>query len=955
MIPTGFITFLFTDIEGSTRLSQEYPDSYNDLLSRHDLILTEVIESNNGFIFKKIGDSFCSSFESTESAVLSAIEIQKRFQNEFKDDIVIKVRMGIHSGEAEYIKEDYAGYVTLSKTQRIMSIAHGGQILVTRKIRDFILNYTKNNITFRDFGKRKLKDIVLSEQIYQVISEGLRKDFPPLKSADARQTNIPVSDTTFIGRKNEIEKIRAMFSEIRLLTLTGAGGTGKTRLAIEIVKDLIDEFENGIWFIELSSISDPELIVKEISSILNLKEEPGLDGLLSLKQFLKVKNILLIFDNCEHLLLKCAQIAEALLSYCPKLKIISTSRESLNIRGENIYRIPSLSMPEDAANESYETLSEYESVKLFLNRARSVNRDFTLTKDNIFSVSELCKKLDGIPLAIELASKRINILPVDKILERLHDRFKLLNTGNSTALPRQKTLKALIDWSYDLLIPNEQLLLQRLSLFMGGWTLEAAEEICSDDTIDQFDILDLMDSLLNKSLIFFNEINGDGRYGILESIKYYAQEKLSDKEKNYQKQFAYFLNLSSFSLQKEKGKNQLEWLSTMYTELDNIRDKIQWAVLNKYEQVVRLVINTFDFWLTKGYIREGYDTSLKILNTFTIKDKKLKADLLDKLANFCYELGKIAELEEYSAESLKLYREMDDKIGIISTLNALGQKFIIELDDVKAVKLFEEALSLSIEINSDESKVKSLYNLSFPVSKQGDFKRSVSLKEEALKISRELKNEYFIAWVLLSLSVKLAQSSSDTKKAALYSEESLIISRKIDDKYLISVNLVHLADLKLNYDKPNFEEAEYILFEAYKISKDFGYSMNLFPIRNHLGELYIQTKNFNPAIEIYKEYLEERDKPGGDYFINNLITGMGRIFYERDDYMEAVPLFAYVETKSKTDKYKPINKNLNLNESEKNNIIMELGEENFNFYWNEGENMTIDKAIQKCLNINIQK
>ncbi|MBK6773695.1 MAG: tetratricopeptide repeat protein [Ignavibacteria bacterium] len=331
-------------------------------------------------------------------------------------------------------------------------------------------------------------------------------------------------------------------------------------------------------------------------------------------------------------------------------------------------------------------------------------------------------------------------------------------------------------------------------------------------------------------------------------------------------------------------------------------------------------------------MQEGFDTSMKVLNSVDITNKKLKADLLSRLAIFCYEQGKFTELENFSNEALNLYREENDEEGILNTLNTLGQKSFIELDLNNAVKLYEEALALSDSTDSKVGKATTLYNLSFPVGNLGDFQRSISLQEEALKLSREIKNEHLTAQVLLSLSVALTRRTGDIKKAAVYSEESLLISRRIDDQYLISVNLVHLADLKLNYDNKNYDEAEYILLEAYKISKDCGYNMNLFPIRIHLGRLYTETENFTSAINIYKEYLNERDKPGGEFFMNDVIAGFGRIFYERKKYIEAVKLFGLIESLSKGGKIKPLNKNFNLRDTEKDNILNELGEEEYRKY-----------------------
>ena len=944
-IPAGKVTFLFTDIEGSTRLAQKNTDTYNSSLNIHNDIFHEVIESNNGFVFKIIGDAFCCSFSDPLDAVRAAVNAQVRLNSADWNGTVIKVRMGIHSGDAEYINNDYSGYVTLCRVQRIMSIAYGGQIFLTQEVYDAVKGINENGLSFRNFGERKLKDLILPEHVYQLVSENFPSDFPPIKGNEARQNNLPLSVSNFIGRRKELQIIKNLFSKTRLMSLTGSGGTGKTRIAIQLVSEILDEFQHGCRIIELSPITDPELIVKEISGVLNLKEIPETDILETLKDYLKDKNILLLFDNSEHLLTRCAPLAETLLNSCPDLKIISTSRQPFNIHGETVYKVPPLSIPDRIKEESFDALCEYESVRLFNDRAASVNSEFRLTKENINSVAELCKKLDGIPLAIELAAKRTNVLTVERIYERLTDRFKLLTGGSSTALPRQRTLRAMIDWSYDMLNFKEQLLLQRLSVFMGGWTLEAAEEICSDKNIDSYEVLDIMNSLLDKSLIVVNELNGNERYGILETIKFYALEKLTDKLNDYQKHFEYFLMLSDFPEQKKKGISQIEWLKITESEIDNIRICITRALEDNYRDAAKIVINVIEFWILRGYFREGFETTMKLIDKVPLTDKKIRADLLLKMAQFCYVLGKFPELEIFNKEALNLYREIKDKKGIADSLNNLGIKSNAESDPDTAAGFFEEALSIGYEINSDQIKLFTLYNLSFTANKTSEYDRSIALKEEALSISRKLQNDYVTAQILLSLSVNYYRIKNDFSKAAVFSEESLALSRNIEDQYILSLNLINLGVIKMFGGNCNYVEAEYILQEAYKISAENGYTMNIFPARILLGALYIDTNRFEYAVNIYKEYLNEWKTASGEFYIKDLISGFTRIYIRNNEFIKAAKLSGFLASVSGNKKFSSLNIKLNLKESEVNVISKELGEDFFRVNFNEGKELRLDEVI----------
>ena len=945
--PTGIVTFLFTEIENSTLLAQEHSKIYQTVLEKHDKILTDTIEINNGFIFKKVGDAFCICFNNEEDAVNASIEIQKRITAEDNGKVKIKVRIGIHKGEAEYINRDYMGYVTLSRSQRIMSVANGEQILITKEIYNSLTN-SNSLYSFRDLGKRILKNIILPEHIYQILAEGIPSDFPPLNILDARQNNLPSQLTNFIGRKKEIEDIKKLFPDTRMLTLTGTGGTGKTRLALQIASEFLDEFENGVWIIELSPITDPELIVKEISNVLNLKENPGTDNLELLKEFLKDKKILLIFDNSEHLLSRCSPLAEALLTFCAGLKIISTSREAFNISGEIIYRVPPLSLPVNIKIETAETLMEFESVKFFLDRAVSVNSNFKLTNENIYIVAELCKKLDGIPLAIELASKRVTILTVEKIYDRLTDRFKLLTGGNSTALPRQKTLRALIDWSYDLLNFNEQLLLQRLSVFQGGWSLEAAEQICCDESIDDIDLLDLMNSLLDKSLINFIEENGKTRYGMLETIKVYSMEKLTDKLNDYQKHIDYYLKLTDYDFHIQNGTGQIEWLRIIKSEIDNIRICIQRALDFKLNEAALIAINMHDFWSKKGYFSEGFETLLKVLESLHAEDKMTEAKLKEKLAGMCYYEGKFELLEKYSTEALNYFKESGNIKGIVECLNLISVKYYIEGKEKEVVKILEEALILCEEINSDSLKANILINLAGSIQILGDRQRAIALKEESLLLHRKDNNESSVAIGLLSLSVSELKINKDIKKAIQYSEESITISRLIEDNYPISLNLIHLGSIMLLYEK-NYLQAEYLLQEGYRTAKKFGYTMNLYPVRIFLGILYTENNETEKSFGFYEEYLTDRLNSGFEYFIKDVFTGISNIKLKEKQYIKASVFSGIVNQLSDKSKFKSLSSKISINKDDLDLMKENFSEEEYLKNFEIGKSMSLDEAIQYAL------
>jgi predicted ATPase/class 3 adenylate cyclase len=521
--PTGAVTFLFTDIEGSTRMWERLPAAMKPALARHDAILREAVAAHGGRIVKTTGDGCHAAFSSAVDGVAAALDAQRVLAGEAWESIrpeIIRVRMGVYTGEAEARAGDYYG-PALNRAARLMSVGNGGQVLVSAVTAELARDRLPADTSLRDLGEHRLKDLVRPERIYQLVGAGLQADFPPLKSLDAVANNLPAQLTSFVGREAEITEVRRLLGASRLLTFTGSGGTGKTRLSLQVAAEALADFADGVWLVELAPLADPDRVAAAVAAVFDLRDQPGRTMLEQLQDFLRARQVLLILDNCEHLITASARMADALVRACPKVKVLASSREALGLAGERIFHVPSLGLPETMG--TLDAVARSEAVQLFVERATAAQARFSLSEQNAGAVADICRRLDGIPLAIELAAARIRLFTPEQIAARLNDRFKLLTGGSRTALPRQQTLRALIDWSYDLLPESEKALLRRLAVFAGGWTFEAAEAVCDSD-----DLLDQLGHLVDKSLVAVADFAGEARYRLLETVRQYAREKLFD-------------------------------------------------------------------------------------------------------------------------------------------------------------------------------------------------------------------------------------------------------------------------------------------------------------------------------------------------------------------------------------------------------------------------------------------
>jgi predicted ATPase/class 3 adenylate cyclase len=856
LLPSGTVTFLYTDIEGSTKLAHQTGDAWEVLRKRHHGILRQAIEAHNGHVFQVIGDAFCAAFHTAGDAVRAAVKSQVDLQAENWGEAPIRVRMGIHIGKAE-VQQDglYLGYVTLSHVQRLMSAGHGGQVLLSSTTQELVQDEMPDNVELRDMGKHRLKDFDRPEHLFQLDIAGLPSDFPPLNTLDSTRHNLPVQLTSFIGREKVIADVIHLLKKARMVTLTGPGGTGKTRLSIQVANELLDQCPDGIWFVELAPLSDPLLIPRTTAIAIGLRDEPQRPVIDMLCDFLREKKMIIILDNCEHLIEACAQFADTLLHACPQIRILASSREALGIAGETTYLVPSLALPHIQNLPPVESLSQYEAIKLFIDRATSAIPRFTLTDENASSIAQICQRLDGIPLAIELAAGKIRALSPGQIAQRLDDRFRLLTSGSRTAFPRHQTLQAAIEWSYNLLAPSEQILFRKLSVFIGGWTLEAAESVCSDKDTNTKNtprlegILGLLIQLINKSLITTEERNGEVRYHMLETIHQYAHEELlksDDMTKVQTNHLDFLVKLSEEAEPKLLGKDQLIWLDRLENELANIRAALEWSV--KSGHVVgglRLAGALWRFWDVRNHWSEGRERLAALIShpetvaqtkEYTkalyaagilaqIQDDHASAgpcfseglaicrNLQDNAAIGYFLLGLAHTWKRYRGnqdnqdnprlldESFETFTELGDRWGIALSLEGQATSALAQDDLATANSRRAESIKIYRELGDRISLSFALNGLADVMMLQGNYDQAVTLYKESLALFQEMEHRRGICYSLNALG-EVARCQGDYNLAKIRYEETLVIGQEIGDKGRITAahhNLAYVSQHKGNY------------------------------------------------------------------------------------------------------------------------------------------------------------
>jgi predicted ATPase/class 3 adenylate cyclase len=797
-LPTGTVTFLFTDIEGSTGLLQTLGDRYAAVLDEHAAIVRRAVSEGGGVEVSTHGDAFFVVFRSPAGAVRAAIAAQRGLaSHDWSPGPPVRVRMGVHTGEGLLGGDDYVG-IDVHRAARIADAAHGGQVIVSDATRGLVQHALPAAVSLHDLGVHRLRGLAEPERLHQLVVEDLASDFPPPRTLDARPNNLPLQLTSFVGREEEIAEVERLLGHTRLLTLTGPGGSGKSRLALRVAADLLPQFRDGSCFVDLSPVTDPALVPAAVANALGVPEAAGRSILDGVKDHLRHRELLQVVDNFEQVA-EAGPVLEELLTAAPKLRTMVTSRVVLSLRGEQEYAVPPLHVPDpERLPLDLSALGAVEAVRLFTERARAANPRFALTEQNAPVVAEITARLDGLPLAIELAATRTKVLTPSQILSRLERRLSILTSASRSLPKRQRTLRAAIAWSYDLLEPVERRLFARLSVFTGGWTFEAAEAVC-DPTELGLDALDGLTSLVDKSLIRWTEPPGQpSRFSMLETIREFGQEQLEgagDLERVLRRHAEHFLGLAEEVEPHLTAEDQGAWLDRCDAEHANIRAALRWAIDRGEAGPAQEAAGAlWRFWHQRGHLAEGrrwLDETLAMPSGQAPTAARAKA--LAGAGGIAWWSDQAASRAFYE-EALAIERELGDPARLAEAL--YNQAFVAaaEHDQEAAARLLEESLELFRRVGDEDGVARVLAMRVVPDAMAGAWDRVVARMEEVAAIWRRRGDRLNLAFGLIWLAFAYGRAGrrDDARSTAL---EALALFREADNATGIALAFLDLAFL----------------------------------------------------------------------------------------------------------------------------------------------------------------
>jgi predicted ATPase/class 3 adenylate cyclase len=833
-LPTGTVTFLFTDIEGSTERWESHRDAMVDAVKRHDVLVRNAIESHGGYVFKTVGDAFCATFARVSDAVAAAEQTQSALLKEdFSEVSGLRVRLALHTGEASERDGDYFG-PTVNRVARLLAVGSGGQMLLSGVTAHLAQADLRSQASLSDLGTHRLKDLAQPEHIYQLCVPHLLSDFPPLHTLEAHRHNFPIQLTSFRGRERDVNDVRSLLDGTALLTLVGAGGIGKTRLALQVGAELIDRYPDGVWFVELASLSDPELVANVAAQVLNVAVPQNRSPTDAIVSALRRKRMLLILDNCEHLIAAAANFASAILTSCPDVRILATSRQGLGISGEIVHQVPPLAVPEKTQALKRDEALQYGAVVLFADRAAAADTKFALSDDTAPIVAEICRHLDGIALAIELAAARVKVLSIPHLAQRLAERFRLLTGGSRAALPRQQTLRALIDWSYDLLADSEKTLFRRVSIFAGGWTLETATAVCVGDNVGTGDVLELLSSLVEKSLTVVDTTGPVERYRLLESTRAYGLELLTEKGEHSgltRRHAECFAAVAREADEASKNLPAQPWLKLYEPEIDNFRAALDWAITSGNNPITggTIVGNLGLLWWYGGRTEEGrrwIASALRRINEEQAPAVAARLWLTSAVLN-----EGLRKLED-GERARTLYESVGDRHGAARALRCVGSALhhLARMDEAEVA--LRDALADLREAGDAVEAGRCLFSLSSVTWARGDAKTARKLLGETLSAAKALGDDAASAGYHFNLA-ELEFSQEGSEAAVRHASDALAIYLGVKNFRLVAIVCANLAVYRIALGK--LDEAHGDACEAIRWARETQYSYCMAIAIQHLA------------------------------------------------------------------------------------------------------------------------
>ena len=778
-LPTGTVTFFFSDIEGSTRLIQQLGEHYPDVLLAHHTIQREALAANRGHELRTEGDSFFIVFESALDACTGAAAVQEMLaQHSWPQDGQVRVRIGLHTGEATLVGNEYLG-LDVHRAARVASAGHGGQVLISETTRALVEHALPPGLTLKDLGLHRLKDMARPERLFQLSVEGLLSEFPALKTLEATPNNLPTQLTSFIGRDDQVREAQQLLERSRLLTLTGPGGTGKTRLSLQIAAGVLDQFPDGVYFVPLSAIHDPDLVPSAIAQALAISTTGSRRPIEALLENLREKQTLLVLDNFEQVL-EAATIATELLEGSAGLRVLVSSRIALRVSGEQEFPVPPLALPDLKALPGLAALSQFEAVRLFIERAVAVKPDFQATNENAPAITGICERVDGLPLAIELAAARVKLFSPQALLSRLEKSLSALGSGTRDAPVRQQTLRGAILWSYDMLDAGAQRLLARFSVFARGGNIEQLEPVCGPIEDVGGDVLQGLDWLADQSLLRRLPDFDEPRFLMLQTIRDFAMERLEESGEAHAirgRHLAAFVALAQQAQPHLFGPRRKEWLDRLEEDHDNFRAALDWAVASKdARSAMELSAGMWRFWQMRGHLHEGrrrMDDVLAIPDSGDFPKERLAA--LEAAGGLAYWQADMAVAQRFYDECLALTRTLGDDRALANALyNAAFPRVVGRTAIAEAMPMFAEALPLFRKIGDQTGVARVLWGTGNALFFAKEYADAVPVLEEAVALNRKLDDRFGLGWSIHTLGL-VSLNLGDVERARACWNEAIAL------------------------------------------------------------------------------------------------------------------------------------------------------------------------------------